>query len=238
MPELGNNWPPRQEQPFFQYKPGKTYLLLKQIFFSFVIFSIVYLASISETDVGTLLVDHVRYFLITNTDKDAVIGQIRRYMPPELEQTVITKIHTIAFKPNPFMYMSKPLNGKIITQYGWQENQANKQAMMHDGIVIQGEAGETIRTSAAGKIKAITDSIPHGKIVIVAHSDTLDTVYGHLGEILVVQGEPVSQGQIIARLAANTDKKATTGLYFEIRENGNPIDPLTRLKGELSEERK
>ena len=77
----------------------------------------------------------------------------------------------------------------------------------------------------------MTDSAQYGKVMIIEHSRDIESVYGYLGEVLVKQEEVVSQGQIIARSGKNS-LTALPLLYFEVREKGKAIDPLSRIKGE------
>ena len=63
------------------------------------------------------------------------------------------------------------------------------------------------------------------------HSQDVDTLYGHLGEILVKQGDIISQGQVIGKVG-KTGMVSGPLLYFEVREKGKAINPETRLKGD------
>jgi murein DD-endopeptidase MepM/ murein hydrolase activator NlpD len=146
---------------------------------------------------------------------------------------VLKRVQTTVAKPaDPLLYMSKPVEGKLVMQFGWQTHPVLKQEIKYEGIEIEADLGTGVHAAAAGKVKLITDSARFGKMLIIDNGNDIETVYGHLGEILVGQGEMVSQGQVIARVGKTGINSST--LYFEIREKGISIDPLSRIKGDFN----
>ncbi|MDH5694420.1 MAG: peptidoglycan DD-metalloendopeptidase family protein, partial [Gammaproteobacteria bacterium] len=67
-----------------------------------------------------------------------------------------------------------------------------------------------------------------GNLVIVKHGAIFLSAYAHNQEILVKEGEKVLAGQQIASMGSTGSDRVS--LYFEIRENGEPVDPLQYLK--------
>lgn len=212
------------------------YCWLKKTIAAACIFAIFYGLHITESGVGRAVDDGVHYLLTTETDWNYAVEQVMKYTPRNIDTSVLKKVQTAVSKPaDPLMYMNKPVSGKVLSPFGWRTHPVLKQEMMHDGIDIEAAVGTNVRVTAAGKVKSVTDSAQYGKTLIVEHSKDIETVYGHLSEVLVKEGESVSQGQVVAR----TGKSGITNtpiLYFEIRENGKPIDPMTRLKGEFPAE--
>jgi len=204
---------------------------LKKIVIATMIFAIVYSAHISETTIGRFIDKGVRYSLSLQTDFNYIIEQVINHAPPTMDVSILKKVQTTVSRPaDPLLYMSAPINGKIISTFGWQGNSASKQDVMQEGIAFEDVIGTSIRAAASGKVKTIAESAQHGKILILEHSQELESLYGSLGEILVHQGDAVSQGQIIGTLGKRgTNDKGI--LYFEVREKGKAIDPMTRLKG-------
>jgi lipoprotein NlpD len=96
------------------------------------------------------------------------------------------------------------------------------------GLLVKGTGGQDIRAVAAGKV-VYTGSglLGYGQLVIVKHDDTYLSAYGHLQAVLVHEGEQVSIDQKIATMG--NGPAGTPLLYFEIRANGQPIDPLPLL---------
>ncbi|MNG33437.1 Murein hydrolase activator NlpD precursor [compost metagenome] len=67
----------------------------------------------------------------------------------------------------------------------------------------------------------------YGNLIILQHGSSHASVYGHNSKLLVKEGQTVSKGQKIAE-AGSLDADRVQ-LYFEIRQNGKPIDPLAVL---------
>ena len=63
-----------------------------------------------------------------------------------------------------------------------------------------------------------------GLLMIIEHGDGYLSLYGHNQDLLKDVGEWVEPGEMIAHVG-DSGGKATAGLYFEIRKNGNPVDP-------------
>lgn len=206
---------------------------LKKLLIAAIIFALVYSVHISETTVGKMVDDGIRYTVSTPTDFNYMIEKIVSYAPPAIDLSVLKKVQTAVSKPaDPLLYMNKPVSGNVISPFGWRVHPVSKQEMMHEGIDIEAALGTNIRATAAGNVKSVTESALYGKTLILEHSQDLDTVYGHLGEILVKQGDIVSQGQVIGKVG-KTGMASKSILYFEVREKGKAIDPVPRLKGDF-----
>ncbi len=96
------------------------------------------------------------------------------------------------------------------------------------GISIGGRLREPILAAAAGKVVYRGSGLVGlGKLIIIKHNRTFLSAYAHNAEFLVQEGDSVRQGQPIARMG-RTDAGEVL-LYFEIRKNGKPVDPLNYL---------
>ncbi len=219
-----DNWQYRDEEPDYGW--------LKRTVVAVVVFAVAYSAHISESMIGRATDKGIRYILNTQTDFNYMIDQMVSYAPQNLDISLLRRAQSVVSKPaDPLMYMTKPVNSNVISGFGWRMHPVLKQEMMHEGVEFEAPLGTGVRAAAAGTVKAVTDSAQHGKTLIIEHGQNLETVYGHLGEVLVKQGDAVSQGQIVAKSGKSG---ITVGpmLYFELRENGKAIDPQTRLKGD------
>ncbi len=67
----------------------------------------------------------------------------------------------------------------------------------------------------------------YGNLIIIKHGESLLSSYAHNRELLVHEGQEVAAGQVIAHMG--TGAHQTSALYFEIRVNGKPTDPLRYL---------
>ena len=96
------------------------------------------------------------------------------------------------------------------------------------GIEIAGSAGTPVRAAADGVVVYSGNGlVGYGELVIIKHSDSLLSAYAHNAKRLVKEGQRVSAGQQIATMGSSG--AANTGLGFQIRKDGNPVDPLDYL---------
>lgn len=96
------------------------------------------------------------------------------------------------------------------------------------GLTIEGQLNQSIRAAASGRV-VYTGSglLGYGQLLIVKHSDTYLSAYAHTAAMLVKEGDLVAAGQPVATMGAGAQGRAM--LYFEIRVNGKPVDPLLFL---------
>lgn len=96
------------------------------------------------------------------------------------------------------------------------------------GLMIGGRAGQDIRSAGAGRV-VYTGSglLGYGQLVIIKHNDTYLSAYGHTQSVAVQEGDAVAAGQRIATMG--NGPQGSPMLYFEIRINGAPGNPLSLL---------
>jgi murein DD-endopeptidase MepM/ murein hydrolase activator NlpD len=98
------------------------------------------------------------------------------------------------------------------------------------GILLLGHLGQPIRAASAGRVVYVGSGLRgYGNLIIIKHGDTLLSAYAHTRELAVHEGQEVTGGQVIAEMG--TGPHQTAALYFEIRLNGKPVDPLPYLGG-------
>ncbi len=96
------------------------------------------------------------------------------------------------------------------------------------GIEIAGNAGDPIRAAADGVVVYSGNGlVGYGELVIIKHSDTFLSAYGHNRKRLVKEGQRVTAGQPIAEMGSTGASR--NELEFQIRKDGNPVDPLDYL---------
>lgn len=93
------------------------------------------------------------------------------------------------------------------------------------GIGIAGDEGQSVVAAAAGNVVySGTGLLGYGELIIIKHTDNLLSAYGHNRRRLVEEGDRVRAGQTIAEMGRNERNEIM--LHFEIRNNGQPADPL------------
>ncbi len=109
----------------------------------------------------------------------------------------------------------------IITQYPiWY----------HLALDIANPSQPPVIAAGEGKVVLVEyQNYGYGRHVIISHADGLSTLYGHLAEIYVKNGDTVSRGQVIGKMGS-TGRSTGTHLHFEVRKNGTIVNPLSFLK--------
>jgi lipoprotein NlpD len=93
------------------------------------------------------------------------------------------------------------------------------------GILLSGRLGQDIRAAAAGRVVYSGSGIrAYGNLIIIKHGENWLSAYAHCRESLVHVGQDVPLGQLIGHMGEGAPQKPV--LYFEIRRNGRPVDPL------------
>lgn len=125
-------------------------------------------------------------------------------------------------------------SGKMIFDNTWiwpvrDGYQEHKKSTQNNGLDIIGTPSSAVLASAPGTVVYAGNGLKgYGNMIIIKHNDHYLSAYAHNESLLVNEEEKVAQGQQIARLGS-TDS-AVVKLHFEIRKDGEPVQPLTLLK--------
>ncbi len=96
------------------------------------------------------------------------------------------------------------------------------------GILLSGRLGQDVRAASAGRVVYAGSGLRgYGNLIIIKHADSLLSAYAHNRELLVHDGLEVTTGEVIAHMGEGGPRSPT--LYFEIRQNGKPVDPMLFL---------
>jgi len=95
----------------------------------------------------------------------------------------------------------------------------------HTGVDIAVPSGSYVRATRAGVVEEAGEDEVYGRYVRIAHGDAISSLYGHNSWLFVRPGDSVERLQVIA-LSGNTGRSTAPHLHFEIRSNGELIDPL------------
>ncbi len=118
-----------------------------------------------------------------------------------------------------------PLRGYLSRGYAPSESSGVR---MHLGIDIAAKEGTPVYATADGKVEFAGWDEALGNLIIIDHMDKYKTHYGHNRAMLVSVGERVNKGELIA-LSGNSGNSSAPHLHYEIRKNGEPIDPSTLI---------
>jgi septal ring factor EnvC (AmiA/AmiB activator) len=121
-----------------------------------------------------------------------------------------------------------PVAGTVTGAFGRQVNRRFHTSVVSNGVRIAAEASAPVTAIHEGTVAYATTFTGFGKLVIVDHGSTAFSLYGYLADIDVVSGERVVQGQRLGSVGTSLDGEPS--LYFELRIDGKPVDPLQWLK--------
>ena len=129
-----------------------------------------------------------------------------------------------------------PVEGEVIKEYAKDKlvySNTLEEWIVHGGIDIKANKTTVVKASAEGTVKSIKNDPRYGLTVIVEHSNGFTSVYSNLLTAeFVVEGEKVKQGQTIGTVGttATFEISDEPHLHFEIRKDGNSLDPTLYLK--------
>lgn len=170
--------------------------------------------------------DNLRAWNNLPADNTISIGQVLRVKPAGSTQSApkTRAPQTIAqpagnYTPpavsNANLLWTTPAYGTIVRSFGG----GNK------GIDISGSRGQPVVAAADGQVVYSGSGLRgYGNLIILQHNQTYLTAYGHNDSLMVREGQFVKRGQQIARMGSS-DSSNGVKLHFEVRENGNPVNP-------------
>ena len=151
----------------------------------------------------------------------------------ELEEVISTVKSAVADIARPDGYLSFvsskgqilwPLRGSLLQKYG------NKRTrdLRWEGWLIKADAGSSVQAVHQGRVVFSNYLRGFGLLIIIDHSDGYMSLYAHNQELLRDTGDWVQRGEIISR-AGNTGGLSDPAVYFEIRKDGQPVNPKSWL---------
>lgn len=121
--------------------------------------------------------------------------------------------------------LSWPIKGKL--QYKFKQKHASTK-IRWQGIRIEAKEGSPVKAIYDGRVIFSDWLRGYGQLIIIDHGKNYLTLYAHNQTLLKKAGDLVLAGEPIA-LIGKTGGQTTPGLYFEVRHNGKPLDPLIWL---------
>ncbi|GEM_PF-351029 len=121
-----------------------------------------------------------------------------------------------------------PVKGFITSNYGYRVHPIRGTVIFHSGIDIAAMYGAPICATASGIVIYAGWYGGYGNAVIVDHGNGYSSLYAHCSTIFVGRDQSVAQGNIIASVGS-TGMSTGPHVHFEIRQNGVPMDPRSRL---------
>ena len=121
-----------------------------------------------------------------------------------------------------------PLRGEVVQRFGRLPAGRFGTSIVRNGIEVAGREGANVGAVHEGTVAYAAPFTGFGTLVIVDHGQSAFTLYGYLAEAVVSAGTNVSRGTILGTLGQSPSGGAA--LYFEVRIDGRPVDPLQWLR--------
>lgn len=121
-----------------------------------------------------------------------------------------------------------PVNASITSTFGTRVHPILGYRRFHAGIDFGAASGSPIWAADSGVVIFAGWYGGYGRAVIINHGDGITTLYGHASQVYVAEGQTVEQGQAIAAVGS-TGLSTGPHLHFEVRQNGNPVNPAGYL---------
>ncbi|MFY9352238.1 MAG: peptidoglycan DD-metalloendopeptidase family protein [Sphingobium sp.] len=152
-------------------------------------------------------------------------------MTPELEQ-LADAMARMEFLERSLLAIpsGQPTAAPMMTSsYGYRRDPFNGHAAFHAGIDFPGRYGQPINAAAAGRVAYVGQRQGYGNVVEVDHGNGLMTRYAHLSGFAARVGAKVDRGDAVGRMGS-TGRSTGTHLHFEVRLNGQAINPRRFLE--------
>lgn len=120
-----------------------------------------------------------------------------------------------------------PVNGVVTSGFGWRMHPIFHVMKFHTGIDIAAAYGTPIKAADGGSVIYAGGMTGYGNVTIINHGRGLSTLYAHQSRLAVGSGT-VTRGQVIGYVGS-TGFSTGPHLHFEVRVNGNPVNPLGYL---------
>ena len=149
----------------------------------------------------------------TPTPKKVAIGKVNTSLNISYQKVPIT------------LNLIKPISGIITSRFGAR---SSIRVSNHTGLDIGASIGTPIKAAATGTVTFAGYKGSYGYMVVISHSNEVETYYGHCSKLYVTAGQNVNQGDVIAAVG-NTGNSTGPHLHLEIRVNGVAYNPQNYL---------
>jgi len=117
-----------------------------------------------------------------------------------------------------------PTAGPIVSGFGWRIHPIYGTPRFHSGVDIDGECDQPIWAAEDGTVISAGWNGGYGQATVIDHGNGLSTLYAHQDAFAVSSGESVRRGEVIGYVGT-TGWSTGCHLHFEVRINGEPVDP-------------
>ncbi len=121
-------------------------------------------------------------------------------------------------------FLLRPVPGAVSSGFGWRIHPIYGDSRLHTGWDMNGSCGQPIVAAADGRVFFAGWKGGYGNAIMIDHGGGLATLYAHQSSMGVAYDEQVTTGQVIGWVGT-TGTSTACHLHWEVRVNGNPVDP-------------
>ena len=122
--------------------------------------------------------------------------------------------------------LALPVRGELAGRFGSPRNDGG---LTWKGLLLAAKAGDAVKAVAAGRVVYADWLRGFGNLLIIDHGEGYMSLYGHNETLLKRVGDDINGGDAVATVG-NSGGGTESGLYFELRHQGKPFDPMTWVK--------
>ena len=158
------------------------------------------------------------------TDSETAVASLYIEMPTIKKTKVVTSKKVSYDNSALGIALVEPVNGTITSRFG------RRSGGTHTGLDIANSTGTPIKAAATGTVVYSGYKGSYGNLIIVAHTNSIQTYYAHCSRLYVSVGQTVTQGQVIGAVGS-TGNSTGPHLHLEVRVNGVAKNPQNYVYG-------
>jgi len=121
-----------------------------------------------------------------------------------------------------------PVEGRLMSPFGGRTDPFSGEGAIHTGVDLEAAMGTPVHAAGDGIVVRADWESGYGKLIIIDHGNGVQTYYGHLSSFVVVPGQEVRRGDVVARSGAS-GRVTSPHLHYEVRLGGTPVNPYTYM---------
>lgn len=168
---------------------------------------------------------------ITSLESRRLEGGVQEItVAPRPGEYVVHEVRDYGSFPSAKGKLPWPVRGRVLLTFGLQTNKVTGTETENPGIDIDAKAGSEVVAVQSGICKRITFLRGFGTTILVGHGDGYYTVYAHMGEVWVSEGEEVEAGRVLGTVAPQ-NSTGEVSLHFQVWHKRVKENPMNWLSG-------
>ncbi|MGH9831568.1 MAG: M23 family metallopeptidase [Blastocatellia bacterium] len=180
-----------------------------------------HLVTVGRADYPVVALSVPRQFTEPDAETLARISEEQAFKQEAFKLVTPTRLWSGAFAP--------PVNSVITDEFGVQRRFNGKVQSIHQGLDLRAQTGTPVAAMNSGAVIVAREMFYEGGFVVIDHGEGLLTLYMHLSEIKVREGDSVAKSQIVG-LSGGTGRATAPHLHVGIRWQGIYVDPAVLLQ--------